>query len=206
MIVQKNTSLYKKGLSIIETVVAVLILSFVIGAPVAVLQQGLRLSQDAEHRIAVRFLAEEPLEYIRNIKDSNIVESVNNVKIGNPPISFSEGLLMACEEGTGDNCLIDVHQDIFDECPGSGPCPIRYTDSPECGTSTLAGCERIYGHETVLGGSTYDSDSGYWRKVTVESISADEFRVRIVAGWGPTPFVGTKQVASEDYYRSFGFD
>ncbi|MAZ41117.1 hypothetical protein CL654_03290 [bacterium] len=197
--------LYKKGLSIIETVVAILIISFVIGAPIGVLQQGLFLSQNAKERVTARFLAEEPLEYLRNLKDSNIVQSVKNVQGGGSPISFSQGLLMACVEGSGNNCLVDVHRDIFTGCSVTSLCQVRFADSSECDTSDMAGCERIYGHETIIGGNVYEETSEFSRKITVESVSSDEFRVRVSTGWD-TPQTSFNSVAVEEYFRSFGFD
>lgn len=64
----------KKGFTLIETLVAVAILLVGVAVTFAVAQQGLSSTSDVRYRIASVFLAQEALEGVKNIKDSNLLQ------------------------------------------------------------------------------------------------------------------------------------
>ena len=60
-----------KGFSIIETIVAIAILSFVMVAPLTLAQRSLNASIYAQDQVTAFYLAQEAIEYVRNVRDNN---------------------------------------------------------------------------------------------------------------------------------------
>jgi len=196
----------KKGISIIETVIAVLIISFAIGAPIGVLYQGLRFSQMAKERVEARFFAEEPIEYIRNLKDSNIVKAIHEIQGGTPvedvSVSFDEDIP---DCSSSNYCLVDVFIRNIQSCM-PGECLLRYTDSSWCDDEDdNTECFRKYGQDTSVAGNEYEHNTIYTREVNIENISNDEFSVVVKVSW--TDRQENEQTLSvKEFFRSFGID
>src|SRR6185436_5660312 len=66
-----------KGFSIIETIVAIAILSVALAAPLTLAQRGLNSAVYARDQVAAFFLAQEAIEYVHNIRDNNNYTKVN---------------------------------------------------------------------------------------------------------------------------------
>ncbi|HXK37645.1 MAG TPA: hypothetical protein VJ579_01100 [Candidatus Paceibacterota bacterium] len=73
----------KKGITLIETVVAVTVLTFALGGPFLLAAKSLRSAAYAREEIAAARLGEEALEIIHNMRDNNNARSmaswVNNI-------------------------------------------------------------------------------------------------------------------------------
>lgn len=59
------------GFSIIETIVAIAVLSFAMAAPMTLAQRGLNSSTYAKDQVTAFYLAQEAVEYVRNVRDNN---------------------------------------------------------------------------------------------------------------------------------------
>jgi prepilin-type N-terminal cleavage/methylation domain-containing protein len=59
------------GFSLIETIVAIAILSIVMVAPLTLAQRGINASMYAKDQVTAFYLAQEAIEYARYIRDSN---------------------------------------------------------------------------------------------------------------------------------------
>jgi type II secretory pathway pseudopilin PulG len=65
----------KKGITLIETVVAVTVLIFALGGPFLMAAKSLKASGYAREEVAAARLAEEGLEIVHNMRDNNAAES-----------------------------------------------------------------------------------------------------------------------------------
>ncbi len=71
---KKNISLFigpKSGFSIVETIVAIAILSVAVIAPLTLAQRSLHSSIYARDEVTAFYLAQEAIEYVRYVRDSN---------------------------------------------------------------------------------------------------------------------------------------
>jgi prepilin-type N-terminal cleavage/methylation domain-containing protein len=65
----------EKGFSIVETIVAIAILSVVMVAPLTLAQRGLNASMYAKDQVTAFYLAQEAVEYARNLRDNNSLKN-----------------------------------------------------------------------------------------------------------------------------------
>ena len=89
----------KKGITLIETVVAVTVLTFALGGPFLLAGKSLRSAAYAREEIAAARLGEEGLEAIHNMRDNNSSRSVAGGWVNN---------ISACTTG----CLFDATQQV----------------------------------------------------------------------------------------------
>lgn len=145
----------ERGFSMIEALVAITILSISIAGPMTLAHKGLSSAFLARDQITAFFLAQEAVEYIRNIRDENILTQQN----------WLSGLGPCVSADGSDACRIDVAVDSVEACSG-GTCPPLNYDSTD----------RLY---------TYDggSPSPYTRTVTIEEISGDEVSIQVEISW-----------------------
>src|SRR3989338_21243 len=67
---QKNNKRTKNGFTLVETFVAIFILTFSIAGPVTIAQKGLSSSFFAKDRIIAAYLAQDVVEWIREARDT----------------------------------------------------------------------------------------------------------------------------------------
>jgi len=87
------------GFTIVETLVAIAILLISLATPLSMAEKGLAGAEASRHEITAFYLAQEAIEYLRNIRDSNAI-----AKRKNGP-TWLQGL-NKCLQGEG--CGIDV--------------------------------------------------------------------------------------------------
>lgn len=92
----------KRGFTLVETLTAITILLLSITGPMILAKQGIVSSRLAKKQIVASFLSQEAIEYIRNVRDSNIMAD-NNPFLG----------LENCQTG---KCTIDVVTNQINSC------------------------------------------------------------------------------------------
>jgi len=93
-----HVPLYNKGITLIETIVAVTILAVAIAGPMTLAASSLRATRDARSELIATHLAEEGVEIVHNIRDNNVTN--------NPlPGSWLANILPNCG---GFGCVVDV--------------------------------------------------------------------------------------------------
>jgi type II secretory pathway pseudopilin PulG len=78
MAIHTNTSYKregKRGFTIVETLVAISILIIALTGPLAIIASSLKSSYFSRDEITAAYLAQEPIEYIRNLRDQNALRS-----------------------------------------------------------------------------------------------------------------------------------
>ena len=99
------------GFSLIETLVAVTILLLAVAGPLTIAHRALSDANLVKNQITAGFLAQEAVEYVRNIRDENNIKGISWTNT-----------LSDCE---GVNCIVDVANDSTNTC---GECndPLHY--------------------------------------------------------------------------------
>ena len=118
-----RTIITTKGITLVECIVAVTILAFAVGGPMALAAQSLRASRDARDELIATHLAEESIEVVHNIRDNNAADDTANAGL------WMTDIVDNCRKKDG--CIIDVTAhaaNVWDnsnallECPSAGDC------------------------------------------------------------------------------------
>jgi prepilin-type N-terminal cleavage/methylation domain-containing protein len=67
----------RRGFTLVETMVAILILTIAITVVSSVTQSNLRTSYVSRDQMTAYFLAQEAMEYVRNIRDTDVINNVS---------------------------------------------------------------------------------------------------------------------------------
>lgn len=94
-----------RGFTMIETLVAISILLLSIAAPITIAQKGLSSAGFVKNQITAFYLAQDAMEYAKNVRDENIIAG-NQWRNG----------LNAC---SSDLCIFDVINDTITVCGGN---------------------------------------------------------------------------------------
>lgn len=114
--------LNKKGFSLLETLVAIVVIMTAIIAPMSLASKSIKASNLTRDRFIASFLAAEAVEFVRNYRDGNVINRYYWLDI----------ILDECNSPAG--CTIDVTQlgigNSIQDCTPSGICPpIKYHNS-----------------------------------------------------------------------------
>lgn len=117
-----------KGFTLIEGLVAISILSISVTAPLLIAQKGVSSAVYARDQVTAFYLAQEAVEYIRNMRDTNRITG---------SALWLDGLAPCLSTGAGEKCAIDARYSDPYTSPGaivscpSGNCPALLFDSSE---------------------------------------------------------------------------
>lgn len=167
---QKNSL----GFTLIETLVAVSIFTLSVLTMLIVLSQGLSSTLYAKKKATAGYLAQEGIEYVRNMRDTYTL--YDSVSANTGWVSFTTKMLAACNSGTG--CYFDP-ENLFTLTP---PQPITKMPVTACGVS----CPQIlYNPLTTKYGYSSGTNSGFIRKIIVTPFATtpNEVTVTSVVYW-----------------------
>lgn len=179
-----NNILKNKGFTVVETLVAISILSLSIAATFTAVQNGIQNSTIAKDQITAFYLAQEAMEYIKNVRDQNALASTVE---GDPPTTK---WLTGLSEVAGDPCYfttkvctVDVTETYpasIETCPGAlGTCPALNQDTSSGSPTYLFGYNASW------------PTSRFKREIQFEEVVPDtEVTVIITVTW--TSSAGTK--------------
>lgn len=149
------------GFTLIETFVAITILLIAIVGPFTLVMKGLAVSKSTKGQIIAMYLAQDGMEYVRNIRDENILTGDDWLDD-----------LGECV-GAGVNCLVDTsyYRRVIG-CDG------------ECAVLKLNSSSKIYGYDTVVGWA----DSIFTREINIDEITPNvEVIVTVKMSWPEGP-------------------
>ncbi len=130
----------KKGITLVETVVAVTVLTLALGGPFLLAAQSLRTAAYAKEEVTAARLAEEGLEIVHSIRDNNAGEDQNKWK------NFIE----SC---SGSGCVVDISARDIDGGGAGGELPWTASTLVPCsapGCSLSLENTRVYQHSSGL--------------------------------------------------------
>lgn len=144
----------QSGFSIVEAMVAITVLLISIAGPMTIAQKGLSTARISVDQITAFYLAQEAIEGIRHIRDSNILSERN----------WLSGLSV-CLDGA---CTIDVTKnDEISACSGEGECPTLKYDSRT----------NLYGYDDRW------EDSKFKRNMKIRQVGPNEISVEVSVSW-----------------------
>lgn len=186
---QENFSL---GFSLLETLVAVAILTGAVLGPLALASQSIRSSGLSQDRIAAFFLAQEAMEFVRNKRDENGLS-----RLVDSDRAWLGGLEACRTDMNADGCIINPFPietgGTIAAC--SGPCPYLPF-------GTAVDTER-YGYDIpsfLSQPQEFRQSQKYRRTVYIEPIQEDvEVRIRVIVEWvTPLKSSGTDSFVTEE--------
>lgn len=149
-----------EGFTIIESLVAIVILIFVIVGATSAIQTGISSYIFSKDQVAAFYLAQEGFEHVRNLRDENGLKSQN----------WLTGLAANSSDPCyfGNACYIDAITGLpFVRCASVGNCPrIRQNSS-----------NGFYGYN----GSW--TQTPYTREIQLQQVSATEVSVIVKVSW-----------------------
>jgi len=175
----KNKRL-KTGFTIVETLVAVAILSISITATFTAVQGGIRTSTVAKDQTTAFYLAQEVVEYIKNIRDENALHALNDIATGAPsPRTWLYGIAEdgndPCYFGTNKVCQIDSPSKTIEFCNSA---PITSGPPNVCENLTQNEANGLYGHNSSW------EETRFKREIQLEEVEpGKEIRVVVTISW-----------------------
>lgn len=110
-----------RGFTLIETFVAISILTISVVAPMSLAARSLSISYYVRDELTASYLAQEAIETIRNVRDANTLSGLLSGNI----IDFTSGI----PSTTGQLFTVDAHASVVNAMQlCSGDCSLIYTD------------------------------------------------------------------------------
>ncbi|MFA4890509.1 MAG: type II secretion system protein [Candidatus Paceibacterota bacterium] len=110
-----NNRINKQGFTLLETIVAIAILALAIMGPMELAARSIGLASVSKNQIVAFYLAQDAMEYVKNVRDANFLT---------PGANWLDGF-DSCRGLNG--CYIDVPRDEISAC--TGDCPVLKYDS-----------------------------------------------------------------------------
>jgi prepilin-type N-terminal cleavage/methylation domain-containing protein len=167
----KKNSDDKKGFTLLETLVAILLLSVSIAAAATIAQKALQAAEYSRDETVAYYLAAEGLELTQNIRDNNFFAYPQGQWLTGLAPGLDQGNSDPCNANYGNACDIDAVDENIMPCISTGNvCPL-YIDT-----------NGQYSHDSSSG-----SPTAFSRSVTIKPISVngspDEAEVTAVVVW-----------------------
>jgi prepilin-type N-terminal cleavage/methylation domain-containing protein len=161
---------FQRGFTLIETLIAVLILTIAIAGPLTIASKGLTGTLIAKDQITAFYLAQDAMEYIRFVRDTNALSGGNWLTGAGGSGTFLKDLTPCASADGSKSCVIDTLQSTIAQCVGSCP-TLRYDTTNNSFDYT---------------GAATPGTRAFVRSIVITTPiggSADEARVDISVGW-----------------------
>ena len=185
------------GFTIIETLVAVSILVLAVTGPLSLAAKGLAYSQYAKDEITAFYLANEALDTVRNIRDSNLRSNKEWLELPGTSSGMSDSLLSRCSS----SCYFDVWKDPFD-------IKSNFWDDTDTKVKVCSvGTKEYFGHRFGWDGldeckdPTNISETIFSRKIRITQITPDEIKVDVLVSWLAKNDLPRSVVLSENLFK-----
>lgn len=167
-----------KGFTLIETLVAITLLTVAVVTPMTLTNRSLSTAYYARDQIAAFYLAQEGIEAVRAVRDGNILLNVHGTPTDTftfPGISNIDGAVFTVDT---------INGNTMEPCP-SGVCPALRSDG------------EFYGYNSEW------EDTRFTRTLRTSFIDTahDELRVSVTVSWQTGSYQVRTFTISEDIYR-----
>ncbi len=166
-----NKKKLEKGFTLIETFIAITVLLIAIAGPFTLVMKALSAAKATKGQIISTYLAQEAIEYVRNIRDENILTGNNWLTDLNGRRVKADGTTEICLDCNcvAEKCILNapIRRDVT-TCEGDCP-PIRFNAET-----------KLYGYSNESGWA----DSVFTRTVEIEEIEDNvEVIVTVTMEW-----------------------
>ena len=175
-----------KGFTLVESMVAISILSLAVTGPLLIAQKGIGSAIYARDQITAFYLAQEAIEYNRNVRDSNRIA-------GNGWLNQFNN----CKEvgGSPKKCQIDARYVDFDSPGAIGLCPAG--DCPKLSRDTV---NNIYGYGT---GEDWE-ETMFTRTISIDDrADPKEALISVTISWNTNLFLPARTFTVREYIFDF---
>ena len=186
-----------RGFTLVETLVAVTLLSVAITAPMTLTTKSLAAAYFARDHVTAFHLSQEAIESVRHVRDHNILLTA----LGTPT-----DLLAGIPDTVGGAFTVDTRNDSMTACTDTGTyppdgCPPLSTNGELYGYST--GGEASCGEGVTPGTNNCWAPTRFTRVVRASFVggSPDEVRITVVVSWRSGTFQSRSVTISENLYR-----
>ncbi len=173
---------YSAGFTLVETLVAISILSLVTTATLTAVQSALTNTNTTKDKITAFYLAQEGMEFIKNIRDENTLNILNGAGT-----SWLAGLSGA----VGDPCYFGKVCRIDSPAKTITYCGMSLNSCPNLNQDTVS---KLYGYNGGWGPSAFK------REIQFQQISPDEVTVLMTISWSSRGTTDSFQV-TESFFR-----
>ena len=101
----------KSGFTLIETLVAIIILSAAVAGPMVLSIKNIGTASVSQDQLVAFYLGQEVVEYVRNVRDTNIIKIANEENI-----EWLDGLNYCKPTDESVGCYIDVISNVVTQC------------------------------------------------------------------------------------------
>lgn len=162
-----------RAFTLVETLVAISILTVAIIGPFVAIQNALNASYAARDQLTASMLAQEAIEYARGVRDSNFI-----YKVANP--STTRTWLYGLDGTDGSDNCISPNVCVVDPTRGEPTVSGAVTPcSGTCPALRLSPTTHLFTQETTTGFTT----TVFTRSVTLSSVSANEMSVIVTVSF-----------------------
>ena len=159
-----------KSFTLIETLVAVAILSAAVAGPLVLSIKNIGSASVSQDQLAAFYLVQEVMEYVRNVRDTNLINASGDWLDG----------LSACKGEGSVGCYIDVENNTVVDC-GASNCPKLKFDGQN------------YNYQNI---SEENNETVFTRTVKIIQPMVDEAQIDVKVEW--TGKYGSKIMTLQD--------
>jgi prepilin-type N-terminal cleavage/methylation domain-containing protein len=170
--------LYSRGFTLVESMVAISILSLAITGPLLIAQKGVASAIYARDQITAFYLAQEAVEYIRNVRDSNRISGANWLQS-----------LAVCTGGA--TCFIDARYSDF-----TSPQAVQVCPSNICPKINYDTASKLYTYSV-------GTPTAFTRTIRIDNSVSNEALVEVTIAWQTALFAPVRTFAVREYIFNF---
>ena len=170
-----------KGFTLVESMVAISILSLAVTGPLVIAQKGIGSAIYARDQITASYLAQEGVEYVRNVRDTNRIKG----------LSWLSGL----SNCIGSSCAIDARFSSSTTLGAITACP-----EGVCPPLSIETANSLYGYGSGAGWKA----TPFTRIITLDnSVSSKEVMVSVTVEWSTALFAPKRTFTVKEHLMDF---
>ncbi len=185
-----TTAFYKRGFTLVETLVAISVLVVVIVGPMTLAAKGLQNAYHAREQLAATYLAQEGFEIVRAVRDSYTLDSGGPEWVARVD---SARLHPTCWDPGYDGCALDSRRPSASEFTFR-PCTLDNFNDPNEIACEIEMTPALGGTRGQFFLATTRSATHFRRRVLVREIASPtlnkEVEVTVIVGWKSSAFSG----------------